>query len=99
METHLDKAKGALDGVRIIHDQLEERRTDPDSLKELELQYLDLLTIARTQAEVAQAEYLERIATALEHLGQVRMGDISIPAHLLERAQLAKERALTRVDL
>lgn len=100
METHLDKAKGALEGVRIIHDQLEERRgSDKDSLKELELQYLDLLQIARTQAEVASAEFLERIAIALECFGQVRVGDVSVPAHLLERAARAQERALTRVDL
>lgn len=52
MSEHLDKARQAL---------VDARRWEPGDLV-----YQDLLTIARVQAEIAQASALERIADALD---------------------------------
>lgn len=54
MSDSLDKAKGAIDAAREL------KPDDP--------QYVDLLTIARVQAEIAQAEALERLADRLDHM-------------------------------
>jgi hypothetical protein len=54
MGEHLDKAKAALDAARDL---------DPSDLT-----YMDLLTISRLQAEIAQAEALTEIASSLRAL-------------------------------
>lgn len=58
MSDHLTKARGALE---------EARNHDAGSVT-----WTDLLGVARVQAEVAQADALERIAAALEKLGTPR---------------------------
>lgn len=63
---HLDKARGAMDAARRVHDQIEQRRARREDVVELEVQWVDLLGIAKTQAEIAQAEALERIADLLD---------------------------------
>lgn len=54
MSEHLEKAKAALEQAREL---------DPAS----SVEYHDLLKIAAVQAELAQAEALERIAAKLDH--------------------------------
>lgn len=76
MDTHLDKAKGALEHAR----EFDNRSPQQD----------DLLLVARIQAEVAQADALERIAGVLERI-----------APALERSLSPRVLApeLARVDL
>jgi hypothetical protein len=54
--SHIDKAKGALVAASTL-----DSSTDP-------IRFGDLLLIARTQAEVASAAALERIADHLDYL-------------------------------
>lgn len=55
-QSHLDKSKGALEHIKA------------SGLEPGQLQYADLLTLAQVQANIASAEALARIATALEKL-------------------------------
>lgn len=63
MSEHLDKAKAALDAAK---DFQPDPNRDPKSITGSELMFTDLLRIASVQAEVAQAETLERIADQLK---------------------------------
>jgi gamma-glutamylcysteine synthetase len=62
----VDKARAAIDAARAL--DLDGADADRDGLPPLQLaeQFTRLLTIARTQAEIAQAEATERCAEALE---------------------------------
>ncbi len=62
MSETLDKAKAAMEAARPLAPELPENADKKDR----DLMYLDLLNIARVQAEIAQAEALERIADLLE---------------------------------
>lgn len=59
MNGHLAKAKGAIDQIR----EISEGQFDGTNPKQL-----DLMMIARIQAELASAEALERIADRLDSL-------------------------------
>ncbi|MCU1488262.1 MAG: hypothetical protein JWN67_5008 [Actinomycetia bacterium] len=64
MSEHLDKALAAIDAARDL---------DPNQ----DVEYIDLLSIARLQAEVAQAAALERIADTLdEFIGEEGILDL-----------------------
>lgn len=56
MSEALDKAKGALGQIK----EIGEGEYDGSNMKQL-----DLMTLARIQAEIAQAEALERMVVAL----------------------------------
>jgi arginine utilization protein RocB len=61
---HLDKAKKALEQAKIVHAELVERSegSGDDSVKSLIVDYSELMEAARTQAALAQADALERMA-------------------------------------